>query len=281
METRHLSLRKTAEVFGMSSSHLSESVRAGKAPKGVPLQDHVVYSEDGRISHFEVPLAMLPEEYYGDDGGEESSPEANGRTADGRTNDRSGGTDSDDDLISIRVKGSSERENPDAGAVADALMGGALSGVAREIVSEMIGAVRQLFEDAEPGQAMMIGQGIKGFALDAAPLVTGGVAAYMARKRSPVAYVSAFLLTGAGTELLLKGDDSRFVQAFKAGIPRSVHEPTESQASQPQSDMEDSSEDIPSTVGDGEMGDGVPLDVDVGLDRHGSEADAQSSSAKE
>jgi hypothetical protein len=187
-------------------------------------------------------------------------------------------------MIEVSVKGGaleaalgvdSERENPAGVAVSEALMGGALSGVAREVVSEMVGGVRQLLDGADPEEAMMIGASARQFLVDLAPLIGGSAVGYQYRERHPVTMVSAALLAGAGIELLLKGDDSRFVQALKSGLPGSARD--ESQEPQPQSGME--AEAVPSTVGDGEVpGDGVPIDVEAGLDRIGSDSEDEEGS---
>jgi hypothetical protein len=153
-----------------------------------------------------------------------------------------------------------ERENP-AGAtesVATGVASGAVTELAKEGVKAMVKPVK---EADDPEQAATIGGWVKDAFLEVSPLIAGAAWAYTHRESTDVQQIAGALLAAAGVDLLVHGDQSIIARGF-------MGEPPAESSSQPEGGMEGPSsvEEVGQEFRERAAGDGVPLDVEPGLD---------------
>jgi hypothetical protein len=152
-----------------------------------------------------------------------------------------------------------ERENP-AGA-AESVATGVASGAVTELAKEGVKAmVKPVKEADDPEQAATIGAWLKDGFLQVSPLIAGAAWAYTHQDSDDVSQIAGSLLAAAGVDLLVHGEKSIIVRGFMDGS-------SAESSSQPKSGMEGSSaEDVEREFRERAAGDGVPLDVEPGLD---------------
>jgi len=251
MDTQHFSLTEAADAFGMSKSHLSESVREGKPAKGHDLHRYAVM-EDGRIKGFEIPRSMVPDgPTHEDNHGEDPSPRPNERTNERTTNERRG----------------VERENPAGESVAASVA----AGMAAKEAVDLVKATRAPLEEADPDEAARYLARMRDILLDVSPIVAGAAWAYTHSESDDVAQLGGALLAAAGMDVLVHGESSMIVRAFQGEVGPQSSSPQPS----PDEDSEATGEDSPTAddiAGSAMGGDGAVMDP---LDLVGSSASSE------